>query len=238
MPAKIGINGFGRIGRLVFRAAMAKEGGEVAAINRLGTFRISYEGGQMIAAALAKRRATVGPFRTWPEFEAWIDSLPDEQFHGERPGHGAPPPNPAIVPEGGLLDRALRNRQGLRDLVMTLVFAFPGLMNVGALLGLVIFMFAVLGCNLFTYVQPGDDLNDDGRNFVTFANACLLLFQCLTGDGWSAIMDDAMINEDRGCDPAPLDIRMEPPQGASRGVTRELRSYRDLDAADDDGLFS
>merc|ERR1719230_878549 len=74
-------------------------------------------------------------------------------------------------------------------------------MNVGALLGLVIFMYAVLGVNLFTYVQPGEDLNDEGRNFVTFGNAMLLLFQCLTGDGWSAIMDDAMISPERGCDP-------------------------------------
>ena len=36
--------------------------------------------------------------------------------------------------------RLLKNLKGLRDLVMTLVFAFPGLMNVGALLGLIIFM--------------------------------------------------------------------------------------------------
>merc|ERR1719498_2217698 len=58
--------------------------------------------------------------------------------------------------------------------------------------------------NLFTYVQHGEDLSED-RNFETFGNACLLLFQCLTGDGWSAIMDDAMISEERGCDPAPED---------------------------------
>merc|ERR1719201_526664 len=54
--------------------------------------------------------------------------------------------------------------------------------------------------NLFTFVQPGDDLSED-NNFVTFGNACLVLFQCLTGDGWSAIMDDALITEERGCDP-------------------------------------
>ena len=33
MITKIGINGFGRIGRLVFRAALTHEGVEVAAIN-------------------------------------------------------------------------------------------------------------------------------------------------------------------------------------------------------------
>jgi len=100
--------------------------------------------------------------------------------------------------------RLLKNLKGLRDLVMTLVFSIPALINVGALLGLVIFMYAVLGLNLFTYVKQGDDLSGE-RTFETFGNACLLLFQCLTGDGWSAIMDDAMVSEERGCDPAPAD---------------------------------
>ena len=63
----------------------------------------------------------------------------------------------------------------------------------------------MLGLNVFTYVRPGDNLNARGCNFECFSNACLLLFQCLTGDGWSAIMDDAMIDEERGCDPNPAD---------------------------------
>ena len=96
--------------------------------------------------------------------------------------------------------RLLKNLKGLRDLVMTLVFAFPSLINVATLLGLVIFMYAVLGMNLFAFVAHGGDLSED-RNFETFGSACLLLFQCLTGDGWSAIMDDCMIDEERGCDP-------------------------------------
>ena len=100
--------------------------------------------------------------------------------------------------------RLLKNLKGLRDLVMTLVLSSPALANVGALLGIVMFMYSVLGMNLLTYVQHGDDLNDH-NNFESFGAAMLLLFQCLTGDGWSAMMDDAMINEDRGCDPAPDD---------------------------------
>uniref|UniRef100_A0A7S2IXR0 Sodium channel protein n=1 Tax=Haptolina brevifila TaxID=156173 RepID=A0A7S2IXR0_9EUKA len=100
--------------------------------------------------------------------------------------------------------RLLKNLKGLRDLVMTLVFAFPALINVSCLLGLVIFMYAVLGLNLFTFVMPGEALAD-GRDFVTFSNACLTLFQCLTGDGWSELMDDAMVNEERGCDPSAGD---------------------------------
>jgi len=65
-------------------------------------------------------------------------------------------------------------------------------------------MYAVLGMNLFTYLALDGDINED-RNFVSFGNACLLLFQCLTGDGWSSMMDDAMITPERGCDPHPED---------------------------------
>ena len=100
--------------------------------------------------------------------------------------------------------RLLRNLKGLRDLVMTLVFSIPALANVGSLLGLVIFMYAVLAMNIFTYVQHGENLSDE-RNFETFISSCLLLFQCLTGDSWSGLMSDAMISEERGCDPHPAD---------------------------------
>jgi len=100
--------------------------------------------------------------------------------------------------------RLLKNLKGLRDLAMTLVLSIPALINVGALLGLVIFMYCVLGMNLFTYVMHGEALNET-RNFETFTNAFLLLFQCLTADSWSAIMADAMVGEERGCELVPED---------------------------------
>ena len=39
---------------------------------------------------------------------------------------------------------------------------------------------------------------DAQRNFETFGNAVLLLFQCLTGDGWSYLMHEAMVKESWG----------------------------------------
>jgi hypothetical protein len=36
------------------------------------------------------------------------------------------------------------------------------------------------------------------RNFETFSSSYLLLFQCLTGDGWSTMMTDSMIDEQTG----------------------------------------
>ncbi len=47
--------------------------------------------------------------------------------------------------------RLLKNLKGLRDLVMTLVIAFPALMNVGALLGIVMFM---CGCETLHTHHP------------------------------------------------------------------------------------
>ena len=97
--------------------------------------------------------------------------------------------------------RLVKNLKGLRDLALTLVYAFPSLVNVGALLFVVTFIYGVLGMNLFCRVQHQENISDE-RNFESFGNAMLLLFQCITGDGWSAFMYDCMINEARGCDPS------------------------------------
>ena len=85
----------------------------------------------------------------------------------------------------------------VRDLIMTLVLSFPPLINVGGVLALVVFMYAVLGVNLFTYVVPQENLTVD-RNFMTLGSSMLLLFQCLTGDNWSGMMIDAAVGEGTG----------------------------------------
>ena len=100
--------------------------------------------------------------------------------------------------------RLLKNLKGLRDLVFTLILAFPSMLNIAALLSLAMFIYAVLGMNLFTFVRHGDAIDDD-KNFETFSSACFVLFQSLTGDGWSEFMDDLRVDESRGCDPAPED---------------------------------
>ena len=42
----------------------------------------------------------------------------------------------------------------------------------------------MLGVQLFTYVGRGEMLTED-RNFESFGNALLLLFQALTGTPWT-----------------------------------------------------
>ena len=85
--------------------------------------------------------------------------------------------------------RLLKGAKGVRDLLMTLVLSFPALVNVFGLLALCMFIYSILGVQLFTFVMRGDNLTDD-RNFDTFGQAALLLFQVITGDGWSGLMED------------------------------------------------
>ena len=102
--------------------------------------------------------------------------------------------------------RLLRHAKGLRDLIVTMVLSFPALINVGSLLALILFIYAVLGRQLFALLAiPKQEVGEalpgginSMRNFQSFSSSFLLLFQCLTGDGWSTIMSDAMVDETSG----------------------------------------
>ena len=85
----------------------------------------------------------------------------------------------------------------LRNLVVTIILSFPSLINVGGLLALCVFMFGVLGVQLFTFVVTQNNLTAQ-RNFHSLGSAMILLFQCLTGDNWSGLMSDAAVQEDSG----------------------------------------
>ena len=56
--------------------------------------------------------------------------------------------------------RLLKGAKELRDLIVTMVLSFPSLLNVGSLLALVIFIYAVLGVNMFTFIAHGDPIAD------------------------------------------------------------------------------
>jgi len=93
--------------------------------------------------------------------------------------------------------RLLKGAKELRDLIVTMVLSFPSLINVASLLGIVVFMYSVLGVELFTFLASADNINDV-RNFHDLRSSALLLFQVLTGDAWSGLMTDAMLDERSG----------------------------------------
>ena len=93
--------------------------------------------------------------------------------------------------------RIFKTSMHLRKLVNTLLYAFPALINITSLLALVTFIYGVLGVNLFTFLATQDRINEM-CNFEHLGSAGLLLFQCLTMDGWSELMADAMVQEESG----------------------------------------
>jgi len=96
--------------------------------------------------------------------------------------------------------KLLTRAEDLAALLQTLAASGPALVNIVIILSVVVFMYAVLGMHLFTFVMRNEGINDHA-NFETLGSSFLLLFQVLTGDSWSPVMHGAMIDADLGCDP-------------------------------------
>lgn len=82
------------------------------------------------------------------------------------------------------IGRAAKALEGLVKIMTTLWLSLPALVNVGALLFLLFFIFAILAVNLF-----GDlPLESPHSSFVDFPNAMLTLFRIATGEDWQNLM--------------------------------------------------
>ena len=104
------------------------------------------------------------------------------------------------APDSALALRALRlvqHASGFQSLMKTIMLSLSSFVNVGLLLSLIVFIYAVLGVELFAFVDRGIYFTDL-RNFDFFSNAVMLIFQCLTGDGWSSLMYEALRDEVHG----------------------------------------
>jgi len=118
------------------------------------------------------------------------------------------------------LFRLLRFLKGLNQLFYAFIISVPKLFNVAIIMCLLIFLYAVLGINLFAKVAFLQDASgntlasyDTHANFRTFWKAISLLLRSLTGEGWNEIMHDLAKNRfyyesymDFHCDPN-LDVR-------------------------------
>jgi hypothetical protein len=81
--------------------------------------------------------------------------------------------------------------RGLQKLIETLLYSLPSLINIGALLMLVFFIYSVLGVFLFRSVTSGVAVTKY-NNFNNFGLAMITLFRCSTGESWNLIMFDMM----------------------------------------------
>ena len=85
--------------------------------------------------------------------------------------------------------------EDLMALFLAVVNALPTMINVGGLLGLIFFIYAVLGMHLMGNIVPADDAEflDDHTNFNSFGTSLLTVFRMATGESWNGIMHDCMV---------------------------------------------
>lgn len=89
------------------------------------------------------------------------------------------------------LFRMIKVSKGLRKLFHTLLTSLPSLVNVGALLLLLFFVYGVAGMDLFGRIKDRDFITKH-TNFRHFYDAIMTLFRASTGESWNGIMHDCM----------------------------------------------
>lgn len=91
----------------------------------------------------------------------------------------------------GRILRLIKAASGIRKLLFALMISLPALLNIGMLLFLVIFIYALIGMGLFGRVKHYGII-DDQVNFETFGRSMILLFRLITSAGWNDVLDSLM----------------------------------------------
>ncbi|KAM4604673.1 sodium channel protein type 3 subunit alpha-like [Polymixia lowei] len=99
----------------------------------------------------------------------------------------------------GRVLRLIRGAKGIRTLLFALMMSMPALFNIGLLLFLVMFIYAIFGMANFAYVKKQDGI-DDMFNFETFGNSMICLFQISTSAGWDNLLSPIMASPPDECD--------------------------------------
>ncbi|XP_044073556.1 sodium channel, voltage-gated, type I-like, alpha isoform X2 [Siniperca chuatsi] len=87
----------------------------------------------------------------------------------------------------GRVLRLIKSAKGIRTLLFALMMSLPALFNIGLLLFLVMFIYAIFGMSNFAYVRHEAGI-DDLFNFETFGNSMICLFQITTSAGWDGLL--------------------------------------------------
>lgn len=96
--------------------------------------------------------------------------------------------------------------KNMKRLLWTFLQSFKSLPFVALLIGMVFFVYAIVGMIVFARVQQSDDRAiNRHNNFASFGNALLLLFRASTGENWQAMMVDCMLTPPEQCSSSPAD---------------------------------
>uniref|UniRef100_A0A3Q3QWW3 Sodium channel protein n=1 Tax=Monopterus albus TaxID=43700 RepID=A0A3Q3QWW3_MONAL len=97
----------------------------------------------------------------------------------------------------GRVLRLIKSAKGIRTLLFALMMSLPALFNIGLLLFLVMFIYAIFGMSAFAYVKRESGI-DDLFNFETFGNSMICLFQITTSAGWDGLLAP-ILNKNEDC---------------------------------------
>ncbi|XP_069081364.1 sodium channel protein type 2 subunit alpha [Pleurodeles waltl] len=100
----------------------------------------------------------------------------------------------------GRILRLIKGAKGIRTLLFALMMSLPALFNIGLLLFLVMFIYAIFGMSNFAYVKKESGI-DDMFNFETFGNSMICLFQITTSAGWDGLLAPILNSGKPDCDP-------------------------------------
>ena len=99
----------------------------------------------------------------------------------------------------GRVLRLVKSAKGIRTLLFSLAVSMPALFNIGLLLFLVMFIYAIVGMSSFMHVKHTGGI-DDMFNFETFFNSMIILFQTCTSAGWDGVLAGLMNDTPPDCD--------------------------------------
>ncbi|XP_053710646.1 sodium channel, voltage-gated, type I like, alpha b isoform X4 [Synchiropus splendidus] len=111
----------------------------------------------------------------------------------------------------GRILRLIKGAKGIRTLLFALMMSLPALFNIGLLLFLVMFIYAIFGMSNFAYVKREAGI-DDMFNFETFGNSMICLFQITTSAGWDLLLSPILNKWEPDCD-----SQMEHPGNSYKG---------------------
>ncbi|XP_042350013.1 sodium channel, voltage-gated, type I-like, alpha [Plectropomus leopardus] len=98
----------------------------------------------------------------------------------------------------GRVLRLIKSAKGIRTLLFALMMSLPALFNIGLLLFLVMFIYAIFGMSNFAYVKREAGI-DDLFNFETFGNSMICLFQITTSAGWDGLLSPILNKHEDDC---------------------------------------
>jgi hypothetical protein len=84
--------------------------------------------------------------------------------------------------------KLFRNMKTMQLIVTTFFHTLPALCNIGSLMFLFIFIYSIIGVNLFATVKMNDPMTEY-LNFQTVFTSFLTLIRLSTGESWNDLMN-------------------------------------------------